>query len=323
MAFDPMRLSIGRLERLIILRTIPVFRDLPPEEVSARADRMVECRWKKGEYLLREGEPVVHSHLVFRGKVQLRKGGRTLRTFGPRSAIGGIAAFAEDPEGYDAIALEDTITLRNDIENIWDTFEDHFEMMRNVFHGIAAETLMLRRRIRPDFGFKSTDWTPCPCMPAPLDLVGRIARLREALPFAGARLEAIADLARESTELRLQEPTELWKVGDEGTHWLNIQHGIVRLEAEDGTVLRFGPGDTIGALETMSNQPRWFSATTEGPFVAVEVRGEQLFDVLEDHFGMAQAMTRAMARGQLHVMVAAAESDVLLKEGSIPPPAKR
>ncbi len=101
--------------------------------------------------------------------------------------------------------MADTTTLRMSIEDSWDVFEDHFSLIEGALTNITSEVLRLRRGL-PD-GFESTTWTYGPPVPAPLDLIGRMAALRKALPFAGSHVEALADLARDVHELRLEERT--------------------------------------------------------------------------------------------------------------------
>lgn len=301
MSRDVSRLAVGRIERLIALRSFPIYSQMPAQTVMRIGARMDERFYKKGEYLAREGEPSAYLHFIVRGKVELRRHGKVLRRLGDLSVAGGIAALAEDPHGYDIEALEDTSTLRTSAEDGWDNFEDHFDLLKGLIQRLSTEIFELRREL-PGLGFNPTDWTPGDHpTPRELDLIGRMASLRKVLAFAGSNVEALADLAREIEEVRFQEPTRLWERGDPGSHFFLVRHGVVRGEFE-GTTLRFGPTDTTGSLEAMANLPRWYTAETEGPFVGLRIERNAIFDVLEDHFQFARRMTSALAGFMLQLM---------------------
>ena len=262
---------------------------------------MQERFYRKGEYLAREGEPSSHLHFIVRGQVELRRNGKVLRRLGDLSVAGGIAALAEDPHGYDIEALADTTTLRAAVEDAWDNFEDHFPLHRGLIQRLGTEIFHLRRQL-PGAGFKPTEWQPGGPMPRELDLVGRMAALRNVLTFAGSNVEALADLAKDIEEVRFDEPTHLWDSGDPSTCFYVIRHGVVRGRADDGETLRFGPGDTAGSLESTAGLPRWYDAATEGSFLALRIERDAIFDVLEDHFQFARRMTTALASFMLQLM---------------------
>lgn len=300
MSRDVSRLAVGRIERLIALRSFPIYSQMPAQTVMRIGARMEERFYQKGDFLAREGEPSSHLHFIVRGKVELRRNGKVLRRLGDLSVAGGIAALAEDPHGYDIEALEATSTLRTSAEDGWDNFEDHFDLMKGLIHRLSTEIFELRQAL-PGLGFKPTEWTPGDPIPRELDLIGRMAALRKVLAFAGSNVEALADLAREIEEVRFDEPTRLWEAGDPSTHFFLVRHGVVRGQVGD-SLLRFGPSDTTGSLETMADLPRWYAAETEGAFVGLRIERNAIFDVLEDHFQFARRMTTALASFMLQLM---------------------
>jgi len=151
-------------------------------------------------------------------------------------------------------------------------------------------------------GFAETEWEPEGEPPPPLDLVGRIAQLRDAMPFAGAKMEALADLARDVREARLEAGHPLWREGEASDAFYFLLHGTVDAESEDGMRMTFGPGDVVGSLGTLGAEPRWFSATAASEVVALRLEAETLLDVMEDHFDFAMALVRSMARGFLSLL---------------------
>jgi CRP-like cAMP-binding protein len=57
-----------------------------------------------------------------------------------------------------------------------------------------------------------------------------------------------------------------------------------------------GPGYPLGNLERFTGDPRWYTAVTDTPLVALRGDTESLLDVLEDHFDLSIGLVEAMAR---------------------------
>jgi CRP-like cAMP-binding protein len=295
-------LAVGRTDRLIALRRFSAFSTLTPEEALTIANRAKERRFAPGEAMYHEDEPIGEVAFVLRGEVQTQRHGKILGTYGSRSVLGSVALLAELSEGYGAIATKPTIALMLPAEEMLEVFEDHFEVVRSALRGLASGLLDIRREMGTG-GFHETDWEPTgEPPPPPLDLVGRIAQLRDAMPFAGARMEALADLARDVREARLEAGHSLWKEGDPSDAFFFLLHGTVAAESTSGMAMTFGPGDVVGSLGTLAGQDRWYSATTSSELVALRLDAETLLDVMEDHFDFAMAMVRSMARGYLSLM---------------------
>ena len=174
-------------------------------------------------------------------------------------------------------------------------------------------------------GFHPSSWEGPDEPPPPLDLVGRIAYLRDAMPFAGARMEALADLARDVREARLDAGDVLWRQGDESDAFLFLLHGRVDVKSDSGMEVSFGPGDVVGSLGTLAGSPRWFDATCGTSVVALRLEDEALFDVMEDHFDFTMALIRSMARGYLELLESGSEPKARLAAGRTEPsgPARR
>lgn len=297
----PPALTVGRTDRLIALRQFPAFAMLSPEEAQLIANRASERRFAAGDAMYVEDEPVDEIAFVLRGEVQTQRDGRVLASYGPRSVLGSVAFLAELSEGYGAIATKPTIALMLPAEEMLEVFEDHFEVVRSALRGLASGLLGLRRSLGAG-GFAETEWEPEGEPPPPLDLVGRIAQLRDAMPFAGAKMEALADLARDVREARLEAGHPLWREGEASDAFYFLLHGTVDAESEDGMRMTFGPGDVVGSLGTLGAEPRWFSATAASEVVALRLEAETLLDVMEDHFDFAMALVRSMARGFLSLL---------------------
>lgn len=300
-------LGVGRVQRVLALRSFPAYAELDPEEVAAAAHRMRERRYEAGETILREGRPVREVHFVLRGEVSIRRGGRELQRLGDHSVVGGLAVLAADPEGYEVVATAPSRTLAQDADEAWDMIEEHFVLGQRLMQGLAEQGLKLQRGLPGGFGY-GPPATPTGAPRENLDLVERVASLRSALTFAGSQLEALADLAREVEVVRFAPGDVLWRAGDLGADFVVIDHGVVRCQADDGA-FALGSGDVVGALDCFAAQPRWYDAIADTEVLGLRLRRETLLDVFEDHASLMRAAIQSMASNLLALMSRSQEQE--------------
>lgn len=288
------------LQRLMYLRTLPLFGSLPSEELAVLAEHTRERFYRRGRALLRGDQPVDAIHLLVRGEVQVRHQGHLVRTFRSRDAVGVMALLARSHEAVDAIALEDVISLELRGEVLYEIFEERFSML---FHVLQATCRLLRheRLQMPAGGYSRTAGEGMTCPTRPLDLVERTFFLRRSLPFAKSSLLGLGQMARHLREVRLDPRAPVWSIGDDATHILLLVCGRVRCRTEEGETFRFGGGDGLGMIDMLAERPRWYDACAEHPIVALELERELLLDVLEDHVDVAMDCLSRMASDVLQV----------------------
>ena len=120
--------------------------------------------------------------------------------------------------------------------------------------------------------------------------------LRRSVPYADARLEALAELARESPEQRFAAGELLWREGDPSGYGLMMVAGVVEGVAGAGRQrFRFSSRSVVGGLDSLAARPRWFDATALVDTVAIKVPTGALLDLFEDHVDMALDLLRVMA----------------------------
>jgi len=294
--------AVGQVERHLFLRSFGGFAEIEPEHIAVLAEYAQERVYTEGSYLFRAGEPVDRIEFIVRGRVEVRRHGEKLREMGPKTSVGGLAAFADDPYGYDVIALEDCLTLSQRVDDAVDIFEDHFPLLRGVLRAISRELLEIRRSMNHGAGFSGAIDEGCDCSPNPLDLVERMALIQNTMTFAGSRVDAVADLAREAKEVRIAAGETLWREGDPSGEMLILVSGVLECETQAGQRFRFGPGDSVGALDGNAGVPRWFTASVSHDLVGLQISMESLYDVFEDNFEWAMNLLELLARALLSML---------------------
>ncbi len=290
--------ALSLVQRALILKTFPGFAALTANELAVMASICRERYFEAGATMLQPGVPVIAFYLIIEGQAQIIRQGRPAKTHGPRSTVGGLASLTGDPQGAHAVALEDSICLEIDIEDIQDVFEDRFSILLGVLGAMARTLRELQQEIGGGAAITASKELSAFDSDKPLGLVERMFFLRSTTNFSYTSVEALADIADDATELRYESGETIWKAGDEGNYSLMLVNGQVECSPEDGGApFMFGPGFVVGGLDSIANVPRWYSVVARGPVHGLRLDRATFFDVLEDHPGMAMAMLRSLARG--------------------------
>ena len=283
------------LERMMLLRSFPQLAEMPPVHLAAMAELCEEHFFPAGVEIFAEGQPVRQIDYILDGAVELRRGGHPLKRLGPRSILGGLASLAGTPDGQQVVAIEDTTTFSFTQDDQLDIFEDNFELLVGVIRDVGGALIEAHAAAGPSAGFRPDDET-APYPHQPLSLVEKLAVLRRSVPYADARLEALAELARESPEQRFAAGELLWREGDPSGYGLMMVAGVVEGVAGAGRQrFRFSSRSVVGGLDSLAARPRWFDATALVDTVAIKVPTGALLDLFEDHVDMALDLLRVMA----------------------------
>jgi CRP-like cAMP-binding protein len=296
--------SVGTVERILSLKRIPILSGLAPEDLAVVAEHGRERFFPKGTALLREGEPIPALFAVLDGRVHMSRKGRVLGHVGSAGFVGGAGMFARDPDGLSAVAETDTLALEVEADAALEIFEDHFPILHHVLREVCRWLLDLVARLPSERYrdiFPAFEVTRAPT--GDLDLVERILFLRQVSPFARSSINALAELSRGMAEVAFPPGTRLWDEGEAAGTVLLTVSGTVACTARGGdAVFTTGPGAPMGAVESMAERPRWYTATTETKVTALQGSVEGLIDVFEDNFEMAMDYLAVMARAQIRLL---------------------
>lgn len=289
------------VQRSLILKTFPGFSALSGSDLAVLAAATQERFFRRREVMLEPGRPVKAMYLMVEGRVQTYLGGQPSRIFGPRTAVGGLAALARDPRGAHVVALDDVVALELDPEDLEEIFEDHFEITVGVLGAVARGLRELQIKLGggaiDDGGALSTVDTS-----GPLSLVDKMFCLTRTSNFADTSIEAVAELAEGAEEVRMRAGRPIWRHGDAADHYLTIVSGEVEAAPPDEAPFRFRSGWVVGGLDAIGEVPRWYDLTAATPLVALRHRRAVFYDVLEDHPDLAMEIMRRLARGTSEAM---------------------
>jgi hypothetical protein len=139
--------SLTTIEKMMLIRQVPILADLGPEDLEELASVVEERRTEPGNDLFREGDPGDAVYLIVKGAVRVFTGGdgerpeRVLSELGPGACIGEMAVLDASPRSATVRAIERTRTLRVPGEGFKRVMSERPEMSQ----AIVAE---LVRRMR-------------------------------------------------------------------------------------------------------------------------------------------------------------------------------
>ncbi len=297
------RSSIGTLERMLHLKTIPAARDLPNEALAALAEASRERFFSKGAVIFEPTAPVTSIQVILDGAIGVSRGDLELQSVGPGTPLGALGVLAGTPLGMLGVAQSDTVTLELESEAFLETCEDHFVIVHALLRYMARWVVEIERREGTQGPPPGGSGAPRRLLGGELDLVERIFHLRQFPVFAGASINSLAELSRGLTEVHFGAGVPLWKAGDPSPYALLVASGDIACTAPAG-----GPsflataGWGLGHMEALAEQPHWYSAVTATPVVALHGTMEGLIDVFEDNTEMAMSFLSLLARGILSYM---------------------
>lgn len=295
------RLPSGPLGRLLALRSVRVFEDLPLLQAAALSHLCQEASFRKGQSVQLETDGFDAALIIVSGSATVERQGFAAETAESLETVGLLSLLARRAVGPAVQFREDTSALTLTYEDLEDLCERHFGVLGSLLAFLSL------RALEEMAGLSSGTWlgesvrAPSSTLPASLDLVARMSALAGSPAFPASQMDAISELARQVGEVRLEHEETLWSPGETGDYFLLVVSGAVRCETGSGWHCHGGPGTTVGEFEALAGLDRRFRAIAHEPTVALRIDVDAFLDVLEDQFTMAMAFLRVMAEGLLEV----------------------
>jgi hypothetical protein len=103
---------IPLFERMAFLRTVPIFEEMPGQELRRVAEMLTSVEVPANEVIFKKGDPGDALYIVRRGVVSIRDGAVELALSKTGDFFGELALLDNEPRNADAIAAEDTSLAR-------------------------------------------------------------------------------------------------------------------------------------------------------------------------------------------------------------------
>jgi CRP-like cAMP-binding protein len=124
------------------LANLPLFRELPPDQLDRMATHTRQVRAERGEILFHRGDPVHGFHVVIYGQIKLAfvsAGGdeKVVEILGPGSSFGEAVMFMRRPHVVTAQALADSLLLYVERDAVFDELRRDPDFAARMIAGLA------------------------------------------------------------------------------------------------------------------------------------------------------------------------------------------
>jgi len=99
-------------ERMRFLRSVPLFGDLPGEDLRTIAEIVEIVDMPRDTVVFRKGDPGDDLYVILKGKIAIRDGKLEVASFGAREFFGELSIIDHEPRSADAVVAEDAQLLR-------------------------------------------------------------------------------------------------------------------------------------------------------------------------------------------------------------------
>lgn len=152
-------MALGTLEKVVFLKTVSLFAEVPTEELLAVADSLVPEQYQLGEQVCVQGQPGDALYIVIEGHLiaQHEEDGRppvTVGAFGPGDCFGEMAVLDGEPRSATVVCVKDSHLLRLSGARFRELGEEHPELLFGVLASLVrrlrSTTRLMVERSSPE-----------------------------------------------------------------------------------------------------------------------------------------------------------------------------
>ena len=278
---------------------------------------MRDAEFGTGDIIYRANETSSHAYFIVSGAAKLTAPNATPWEFGDESVIGILDGLLERPYTRTAEATAPCRVISLAMSDYFDVLEDNFEYARRMIVFGAARHNEMAVTHAPDAVFAqeqaTTPSSPLALDEAKLNTIERLLALRATRFVSRAPIQALASLAQLARQRTFPSGTALFQIGDPANDLFVVVAGTVRVSRSSPAVDHsFLPVRLVAGAAALGYEQHYYDAIAESDVTTLAIAKEDLFDVAEDHFGLARAlfaysslereriMNLRQARGSLH-----------------------
>ncbi len=120
------------LEKVIILKTVNIFSEIPEEYLVELATTVEHVTIKANEPIFNKGDIGSSMYIIVEGKVRIHDGDKEITVLGDREVFGELAALDPEPRSASITAIEDTSLFRVNEGTLYELIAEHAEVARGI-----------------------------------------------------------------------------------------------------------------------------------------------------------------------------------------------
>jgi len=129
------------IEKLLILKTVPIFAEAPDFVLAQVIPILEEQEFEAGQRVFEKDDIGTCMYIIVSGKVRIHIDDRELTVLGERQVFGELALLDPEPRSASVTAIEPTLVFKISQSAIYDLMANHIEIVRGIMR-------VLCRRIR-------------------------------------------------------------------------------------------------------------------------------------------------------------------------------
>jgi CRP/FNR family cyclic AMP-dependent transcriptional regulator len=139
---------ISTIERVLFLKSVPLFRTIGGEELARIAQIAEEAYFAAGETFIRQSDVGDCLYVLIDGAVDVVVDDRVhVARVGAKGILGEMAVLTDAPRAASCTAVEDTIALRIDRDDFWELMGQHPAVALGVIREMSERLEELHRRL--------------------------------------------------------------------------------------------------------------------------------------------------------------------------------
>ena len=125
------------IEKVLFLKGIGIFEQLPGEDLSRIARISEEVSFEKDSTIFQVKDPGDALYLVISGRVKVHVGEKQIALLGEKECFGEMSILDGEPRSASVTAVEETKTLRIMKDDFYDILADRIEIAQGIFRVLS------------------------------------------------------------------------------------------------------------------------------------------------------------------------------------------
>lgn len=145
---------LTRVERVLALKNIELFHDIPGEVLADIAALLEEENFEKGQYIVNEGDLGKELFMIVKGEVDVIAGGNVVAVMKDGAGFGEMALIDNQPRSADIVAKNDVLVLKMESDDFLEILKQREEVALGVIKVLVGRIRELNAKLTEKIGKK-------------------------------------------------------------------------------------------------------------------------------------------------------------------------
>ena len=143
---------LTRVEKVLALKNIELFRNISGEILADIANLLEEKTFEKGQYIVNEGDLGKELFMIVKGEAEVVAGGRVVSVVREGGGFGEMSLIDSQPSNADVIASSDVLVLKMESDDFLEILKQREEVALGVIKVLTTLVRELRLKLAEKAG---------------------------------------------------------------------------------------------------------------------------------------------------------------------------